>query len=111
MSLKVLQCAPHCQVREDKKVIYLQFSEKPFDELYRALKEVASYRKGPDAGTGRHSGWHVPYESAKALATKVQPLWKKLATALMKARETIKRDPESIPCPGQKRGRIKVVKD
>lgn len=109
MPLNVLHCAPHRQAREDRVVVYLQFSEKPFDELYRALKGVASYRKGPDVGTGRQSGWHVPYESVKALANKVQPLWKKLATALMKARETIKRDPQSIP--GQKSGRLTVVKD
>ena len=111
MSLKLLHCAPHCQVRDEKKVVYIQFSERPFDELYRALKRVAAYRKGPDVGTGYQSGWHVPFENVKALINEVKPLWKKLASSLMKARDIIKHDPGGIPCPGQKRGRLIVVKD
>ena len=112
-SLKVLHCAPHCQARDGKKVVYVQFSEKPIPELYRELKEVGYYRRGPDVGTGRLSGWHVPYESVKPLAVAVKPLWKQLAVALMQAREKIKLDPDSIPCSGrgQKRSSLTVVKD
>jgi hypothetical protein len=93
-------------------VVYLQFSEKPLPELYRALKAVAFYRKGPDVGTERQSGWHIAYESVNGLAKVVKPMWKQLTVALMQARETIKRDPGSIPCArAGKRARLTVVKD
>ena len=108
-SLKVLHCAPHCQVRDGRMVVYVQFSEKPFEALYRALKEVAFYRRGPDVGTGRQNGWHVPFDDVKPLAAAVKPIWKTLALALMQAREAIKRDPES--CLGHQRGRMTVVKE
>jgi hypothetical protein len=112
-SLKIVHCAPHCQARDDRLVVYLQLSERPFDKLKRALKEVAFYRKGPEVGSGRQSGWHVPLAKVKQLAVAVKPLWHKLAVALMTARKTAKRDPENILCPGrgQTRGRLMIVKD
>ena len=95
--LKLIHCGPHCQTR-DRKVIYVQFSQRPFREVYVALKEVAFYRRGPDVGTGFQNGWHVPIDSVKQLASAIQPLWSRLAENLMRAREMMKRHPEKFPC-------------